>query len=177
MQSIKKQKNGGSKYSFNQKQKMDFIVRYTRGENVFLGLMLICPAILMDYIAIDTEQYKFLIFTVMMTIFLGFFAYIYISNGLQRKIIILFNEEGIESYNPAFNVKWSDVFGYKLHEYSGGNFKTLEIDFLFNNGKTSTTINVSWSDKKKDDFDKYLSKKLKKISNKDYTETFEKKFN
>lgn len=156
---------------------MDFIVRYTRGGNVFIGLMLICPAILMDYIAIDTEQYKFLIFTVMMTIFLGFFAYIYISNGLQRKIIIIFNEEGIESYNPAFNVKWGDVFGYKLHEYSGGNFKTLEIDFLFNNGKTSTTVNVSWSNKKMNDFDKYLSQKLKKISNKDYTNTFEKKFN
>lgn len=156
---------------------MDFIVRYERGENVCIGLMLICPAIIMDYIAIDTEQYKFLIFTVIMTLFLGFFAYSYINNGLQRKIIILFNEEGIESYNPTFNVKWSDVFGYKLHEYSGGNFKTLEIDFLFNNGKTSTTIDVSWSDKKKDDFDKYLSQKLKKISNKDYTETFEKKFN
>ena len=155
---------------------MDFIVRYKRFDNLIIGFMLIMPALVMDYVAIDTKNYNFLIFTMLMTVFLGWFANRYLKNGIRGGTVVKFDGEGFTSFDPEFTFKWQDIYGYKLHEYSGKTFKTLEIELLFDMGRTSTLVNVSFCDRKNSEIDAYLSKFAKKYSLDEFEETFQKKF-
>jgi hypothetical protein len=148
-------------------------VRYSSFENISIGLMLITPAIVMDYIAITTMKYDFFIFTFLMTIFLGWFAFSWIKNGIRRRIVVQFDNFGVTSFDPKFQIAWTYIYGYKFKEYSG-KFKTLELILIFDYGKTSTIIDVSFCDKKIQHIREYLSGRLKEFNEKEYETTIQK---
>ncbi len=154
---------------------MDLIIRHKRVENIFIGLVLLCPALVMDFIAIETGRPDFFVFTSIFTIFLGWFGYNYFKDGIQRRIIMKFDSIGVTSFDPEFNFNYDEIYGYKLHEYSGRSFKTLEIQLLFDNGNTSTTVDISWCDKKQKDLDNYLTNRLTKYSDDRFEDTSEKR--
>jgi hypothetical protein len=150
---------------------IEFEIRHGRAENLFLGLFLICPLILIDVMfLVKSKDYTFLIFCFLMTLFVGWFAYNYIRNGIRRKLVIAFDKYGLTSFEPNFKFSWQEVFGYKLYD-SG---KTVSIEFIFDNGRTSTKVDVTRCDKKANQIDSYLSTKIPKYKQDEYEETFEK---
>ena len=154
---------------------IELTVRHSRIDNILIGLMLIVPIICADYFAIVTKKFDFLIFTFIMTVFLGWFAYNWIKNGIQKRVIVQFDNSGVTSYEPKFFSNWADIYGYRFREYSGKTFMTLTVTFIFDNGKTSTTIDVSYCDKKINHFREYLSKRLKEFNEDEYGAAIQKR--
>ena len=136
--------------------------------------MLIIPIIGADFFAIVLQKLDVFIFTFIMTIFLGWFAYNWIKNGIQRRIIIQFDNSGVTSFEPNFHCNWKDICGFKFREYSGKTFMTLTVTFIFDNGRTSTTIDVSYCDKNIKQLREYLSERLREYKEDEFSETIQK---
>ena len=144
---------------------MDFEIKHSRFGNFLLGTTLFVPIFILDYAAMDSKDFNFLIFTLIATVFLGGFAFRHFKKGIQRKVVIAFNDEGIKSVEPAFEFTWKEIHGYKLSDSD----KFLFIEFLFDKGKTSKRLNIAYCDKRRKEIDTYLSAKTKNCSNEEYS--------
>jgi hypothetical protein len=138
---------------------MDFTIRHSRLSNIFLGLFTIGLILPLDFIAIDKGKIDYIIFTLIATLIFGAFAYDRIQTGLRHKCLIKFNEIGILSFGPEFELLWKEVEGYNIQI---GKFSSY-ITFLIDNGKCCIKSDISFGDKSEKEIDKYLISKLKKI--------------